>query len=171
MLQWFVIRRIEQEERRVGVPLDYVRHIFRTSRSAFRKYAMFVPMSRHRKRLPVDVFHTARLIATRREDCGTCVQIVVNLARRAGVAPHVIDDVLSGRIESLPDHLKDVYRFTIAVLEATYDEGELRERLRSRYGDEGLVELAFDIATARMFPVIKRTLGYAVSCSKVNIEV
>src|SRR5262245_62982504 len=127
MVRSLIARRIAQEEHRVGVPLDYVRHILQTSLTAFRKYAMFIPMSRHRVRLPADVFHTARLVATSREDCGTCVQIVVNLARRAGVAPPVIDAVLAGRVEALPDHLQDVYRFTVAVLDATYGEGELRE--------------------------------------------
>ena len=170
MLRSLIVKRIEQEERRVGAPLAYVRHILQTSLTAFRKYVLFVPMSRHRQRLPADVFHTARLVATQREDCGTCLQIVVNLARRDGLPPSLIDGVLSANLDSLPDRLREVYRFTVAVLDATYDEGELRERLRARYGDEGLVELAFDIATARVFPIVKRTLGYAVSCAKTPLE-
>lgn len=44
-------------------------------------------------------------------------------------------------------------------------------RLRERYGEEGLVELALAIASARVFPVTKRALGYALSCSKVEVRV
>jgi hypothetical protein len=43
--------------------------------------------------------------------------------------------------------------------------------MRLRYGDEGLVELALAIASCRTFPVTKRVLGYAVSCSDVAVHV
>jgi alkylhydroperoxidase family enzyme len=167
MLRALILRRIATEERRVGMPLTYVRHMVRTSLRAFFRYALFIPMSRYRRRLPADAFHVARLVATVREDCGTCVQIVVNLARTDGIAPEVLDAVLANRVEALPQLLQDVFRFTVAVIDATYDEQELRDRLRARYGEEALIELAFAIATARVFPVTKRALGYAVSCSKV----
>lgn len=170
MLRWLVARRVASEERRVGVPLHYVRHILRTSRAAFIRYVMFIPMSRYRKRLPADAFHVARIVATRAQDCGTCLQIVINLARRDRVPTEIISAALDRRIDSLPAELQDVYQFTTAVVEATYDEEPLRERLRERYGEEGLIEMAFAIATAQMFPVTKRALGYAVSCSKVRIE-
>jgi alkylhydroperoxidase family enzyme len=169
MIRELIARRVDAEERRVGVPLDYVRFILRRSLRSFLKYAMFLPLSHHRRRLPAPAFHAARLVATQGEDCGSCLQIVVNLARNDGFQAAQIEAVLAGRIEALPDDLADVCRFTTAVLQASYDEAELRDRLRSRYGDEGLIELAFAIATVRVFPITKRVLGYAVSCSKVQL--
>jgi alkylhydroperoxidase family enzyme len=169
MLRNLIARRISVEERRASVPLDYVRFILRTSLAAFAKYALFIPIARHRRCLPAEALHTARLIATQMEDCGTCVQIVVNVARADGVAPAIIEAVLAHQPEALPEALADVYHFTVAVLKATYDEGPLRERLRARYGDEGLIELAFGMATVRVFPITKRALGYAVSCSHHRI--
>ena len=171
MIRSLIARRLNYEERRIGLPLEYVRHILRTSTAAFIRYACFIPMSRYRRRLPADAFHVARLVATQRQDCGTCVQIVVNLARRDDVSASTIGAVLEARLDSLSPDLQDVYRFTTAIVEATYDEDALRERLRERYGEDGLIELAFAIATAQVFPVTKRALGYAVSCSKVKIEV
>jgi alkylhydroperoxidase family enzyme len=171
MIRELISRRIDAEERRAGVPLEYVRYILRTSVRSFLKYALFLPMSKHRHRLPAEAFHTARLVATQREDCGTCVQIVVNLARSDGLSAALIEAVLAGRTEAMSAELADVHRFTTAVLQATYDEGPLRERLRSRYGDEGLIELAFAIAAVRVFPITKRALGYAVSCAKVDVRV
>jgi hypothetical protein len=38
-------------------------------------------------------------------------------------------------------------------------------------GDEGLVEMALAIASCRVFPITKRALGYAVSCSAVAVRV
>ena len=49
------------------------------------------------------------------------------------------------------------------------DDDVLRERLRARYGDEGLIELGMGIASARMFPAFKRTLGFAKSCAMVQV--
>jgi alkylhydroperoxidase family enzyme len=171
LLRVLINRRMAVEEQRVGVPLAYVRHIVATSLAAFTRYALFVPMSRYRRQLPADVFFVARLVATQRQDCGTCVQIIVNLARKAGVPRQIVEATLEGRIDALSPELQDVYRFTDAVLAATYDEDPLRVRLRQRYGDEGLIELAFAIATSQVFPLTKRALGYAVSCSKVAVEV
>jgi hypothetical protein len=36
---------------------------------------------------------------------------------------------------------------------------------------EGLVELALAIASARVFPIAKRALGYATSCTLVDAKV
>jgi alkylhydroperoxidase family enzyme len=171
MLRALISRRLDAEERRAGVPLDYVRFILRTSLRSFARYALFIPMSRHRQHLPRDAYHTARIAATQAEDCGSCLQIVVNLARRDGLDRAVIRAVLAGTADALPGDLADVYRFTTAVVRATYDEADLRERLRSRYGEPALVELALAIAAVRVFPTAKRALGYAVSCSRVDIEV
>jgi alkylhydroperoxidase family enzyme len=170
MLRALVLTRIATEERRLGMPLDYVKYIVRTSLAAFFRYTLFLPMSRYRHRLPADAFYVARLIATAREDCGSCVQIVVNLARKSGVRAEVLEAVLANRIEPLTDDLQDVFRFTHSVLDANYDEADLRQRLQSRYGEEAMIELAFAIATARVFPVTKRALGYAVSCSSMRIQ-
>jgi hypothetical protein len=99
------------------------------------------------------------------------VQIEVNLARREGVSGDVIRAVVDNRPEDLPPELAYVYRFTKAVVEASGTEDELRLRIVTRFGEEGLVELALGMATARVFPVTKRGLGYATNCALVEIEV
>jgi hypothetical protein len=57
------------------------------------------------------------------------------------------------------------------VVEASGNEEELRQRIRQRYGNEGLVEMALGIAAARVFPVTKRALGFATSCALVEVRV
>jgi hypothetical protein len=99
------------------------------------------------------------------------VQIAVNQAKKAGVPADTIRAVLDGRLDDLPEDLRDAYRFADAVVRASGDEGPFRERIRQRYGDEGLIELALAIASCRVFPTVKRALGYAVSCSTVPVTV
>ena len=165
-----ILNRLDAQEQVLGESLDYMRHIARTSLPAFLKFARFAPLSRHRKALPAAPYHVARILATQDEDCGTCVQIQVNLARQAGIASEVIQAVLAGRPEDLPPELAETYYFTKAVVEATGEDEEWRQRLRERYGEEALVELALGIAAARVFPITKRALGYATSCSRVKIH-
>ena len=172
MLRRLILKQLDTQERKLGgVSLDYLRHVARTSLPAFFKFALFTPLAAHRRALPADAYHVARLAATQHEDCGTCVQIEVNLARVQGVAPEVLRAAVGRRPDELPAPLADAYRFAQAVVEAGGMEGEWRERVRAHYGEEALVEMALGIAAARVFPTTKRALGYATSCALVRVEV
>ena len=171
MVRHLILKRLDSAERSLGVSLDYLRHIVRTSLTAFLKFALFTPLAQHRRKLPAAPYRVARIVATRDEDCGTCVQIEVNLALKDGVPAAVIRAAVNNHPQDLTPELADVYRFTSAVVELTGEEEPLRQRIRERYGEEGLVELALGIAAARMFPVTKRALGSATSCALVEIQV
>lgn len=171
MIRKLILKRLDKEERSLGESVEYMRHLVRTSLPAFFKFALFTPLAQHRRKLPPAPYRVARIVATRDEDCGTCVQIEVNLARKEGVPADVIRAVLNSRPEDLTPALADVYRFARSVVEASGGEEELRERVRERYGEEGLVELALGIAAARVFPVVKRALGYATSCALVEVKI
>lgn len=171
MLKTLISSKLASEERRLGASLDYLRKILDTSLGAFFKFAKIMPLATYRKELPVEAYYVARLVATRDEDCGTCVQIEVNLARQEGVRREVVQAVLDRRVDDLDESLGTVYRFTEGVVEASGQEEELRPRLVELYGDQGLVELALAIASCRVFPVTKRALGYAKSCALVTVEV
>ena len=169
MLRWLINKRLNAAEKKLGVPVDYLRHIARVSLPAFFKFARFLPMAEYRKALPVEPFHVARLVAVKQEDCGTCVQIEVNLAKHDGVSTALLQSVLDGKVDALPKELANVYRFAEAVV-TQQDDIELREVVRQQYGEEGLVELALTIAASGVFPMTKRVLGYSLSCSKVHVN-
>lgn len=171
MIRNLILKQLDKEERSLGESVDYVRHILRTSFPAFFKFALFTPLSRHRRKLPAAPYRIARIVAAQDEDCGSCVQIEVNLARKDGVPAETVQAVLNGHPEELTPDFADIYRFAKAVVEASGEEEALRQRLRDRFGEEGLVELALGIAAARVFPVTKRALGYATSCSLVKVKV
>ncbi len=174
--RWSVLRALiskkpEAEERRLGGPLDYLRHILRVSLRSFFTFAKIMPISEHRKVLPPEPYYVARMVATRDEDCGSCLQIEANLAVGEGVAGGILRAVLDRAPDSLPGELADVYRFAEGVVEASGEEDGLRPRIVDRWGERGLVELALAIAAARFFPITKRTLGYAKSCRPVEVSI
>ena len=171
MIRRLILRQLDKQERLLGESVDYVRDILRASLPAFFKFALFTPLAQHRRKLPAEAYRVARIVATQDEDCGTCVQIEVNLALNDGVPADVIRAVLNGHPEDLQPSLADVYHFAKAVVEASGGEEELRQRIRETYGEDGLVEMALGIASARVFPVTKRALGYAKSCALVEIRI
>jgi hypothetical protein len=171
MIRKLIERRLAGAERELGAgSLDYARQILGASMGAFRRFAGLRGLSPGPGPLPPGPYHVARIVASRNEDCGTCLQIEVDRALRAGVEPGHVRVVLGRDPGRLPEDLADAYRFAESVAAATWDEGEFREWIRARHGEAGLVELALAIAAARSFPVIKRALGHAVSCRNVEIR-
>ena len=171
MIKALIRGRIAAAEKAFGENLDHLRYILAISLGAFRRYSKIFPLSSYRNALPADAFHVARLVSVRAQDCGTCVQTVVNQAKADGVPVDVLKAVVASTPDALPPDLADVYRFATAVTAATYDEDPLRDKLRERYGPNGLVELAIAIAAVPFYPLSKRALGYAKSCSKVVVDV
>ncbi len=171
MIRRILMGRLDALERELGVSVDYLRHILRTSFRCFRTFLRILPIATCRRRLPVEACHVARLVATRHADCGTCLQIAVNQARKEGVAPDTIRAVVAGQPDRLSPELAEVYAFTHGVVSASGEENSVRESLRTRYGEEALIELAMTIASCPFFPRVKRALGYAVSCSRVEVTV
>lgn len=169
MLRRFFHRQIDAREKLLGVPLDYLHHMADTSPAATVKFGLFMPMSQHRKVLPASVYHVAALVASRAQDCGTCVQIGVNVAHYERVPAFIIEAVLHDDADALSQELADVYHYACAMVQQQ-DDPTLRETLRNRYGDEGLIELAFALAAAQVYPVVKRALGYALACSRVEVK-
>ncbi len=171
MLTWIVNRQLDPLERRLGTSVDYLRHLTRTSKSAFFKLMGFVPMAAHHGGTPRRLLFAARFLATHREDCGTCVQIVVNQAIRERVNFKIIQALIDDDPSGLDQETRLVVAFTRAVLDNTDDQEHLRDELRTCLGDRAIVDLAVAIASARVFPMLKRSLGYAVSCQKVNLKI
>jgi alkylhydroperoxidase family enzyme len=171
MLGFLVKRQIRSREKEFGVPLDYLVEMYETAPDAFWAFTKLTPAAEYRGKVPPAPYHVARLVATRHADCGTCVQLVVNMAKKDGVEQEVLKAVLGGRVEELPESLRDVYRFAQAVVTQNGEAEPYRDRLKQVFGAEAVVELAMAIAMCQVFPTLKRGLGHAKSCSVVKVDV
>lgn len=153
-----------------GYDSSYLVDVLKASPEGFEKFQDFKPLAYHRVELPVDAYFTAHLIATRSEDCGSCLQLVSKMAIEAGVPREIVKATLNGD-ESLPDELKLVRRYALCVSKQEPIDPDLLSYLKDCFGETAVAELALCIATARVFPTIKRAMGYAKSCSLVPVEV
>jgi hypothetical protein len=68
MIRYLILKQLDKEERSLGESLDYIRHVLRTSLSAFFKFALFTPLAQHRRKLPAAPYRVARIVATQDED-------------------------------------------------------------------------------------------------------
>lgn len=170
MLRWFLRRKLDAEEKKLGESMDYLRHIVDVSPAVFFRFASIMPFANSRKLLPKEAWFGAQIVALQHEDCGPCLQISVNLARQQGVSADLIQMVLDRRYGELTAEIADVCAFTQSVVNGN-DDDTLRDKLRTRYGDRALIELSFAIASARIPPTVKRVLGYAKSCRTVEIHI
>ena len=163
MLRNLIDRIIEKKEQNFGVSLEYLREIAGESETAFLKFGLFAPLAGHRKHSPKDAWHLARLAATLAEDCGSSVQIVASQAKADGIPSALIKTALAGSLDELPMDLALVVRFA-DILAKGGENAYLRNRLIRIYGRPAVNELALAVATARVFPTLKRGMGRAQSC-------
>ncbi|MEL7360766.1 MAG: carboxymuconolactone decarboxylase family protein [Bacteroidota bacterium] len=164
-------RSIVQHEHALGVPLDYLRSLADVSSGLFTKFSLTIPAATHRKHAPLDAWHLARIGATRVQDCGTCVQYVVNAALQAGASPEALRAALADDAASLGSTEHLALHFGEAVAARSPNAEDLRVRLVEAVGDEAAVEIALAVAMVQVYPILKRGLGQTMACSLVTVEV
>jgi hypothetical protein len=156
--------------RRYDYDASYLLYLLDESPRAFRKFMQASALSRCREHAPVEATLTVTLVATMTEDCGPCTQLLVHYAREAKMATDQIEAVLTGDLAAMNLVVALAYRYADAVLNRRTDVGEVRDSVRSHWGNKGLIDLALSMQGARLYPMIKIALGYALECRRVRLE-
>ncbi len=148
----------------------YMHRLLAASPEAYAVFEAFLPMGHFRRELCTEAFHVAKIVVMKIEDCGSCLQLSVKMALEAGLSPATVRAALGEGVD-LSASLQLVHRFAAAVAgNAGVEEADI-EALVACYGDGGLAELALAIASARVYPSVKRAMGLSQSCSLQAIEV
>ena len=170
MNRWLLTLLLKWGEKQIGgVSMDYAYHLRDVRPSRLWRFSLIKLIEGPRKFTPPDAFHAAGLAAAMVEDCGPCVQIHVNLALQENVEPETMRLLVEGKLEQAPTNSALAFRYGDAVARGLMAD-ELREQVRAKWGEKGLIELAFVVATARFYPAVKRGMGYAHTCEKVVIH-
>jgi hypothetical protein len=170
MLKGIAERLIQYAEKKSGENADWMRDIVTTSPAAFWKFCMFTPMAQHRRQLPLDAYHVVKIAAIRLEDCGPCLQTVVNYAIADEISSAVIQSSAAGTPENLPQSLKIAFDFADAIAARHPQAMAHREKFIEAYGEDALVDAAYAISSAHIFPTVKRVLGYGEACVAVEVR-
>jgi hypothetical protein len=122
------------------------------------------------------VYFVAKVVATRRSDCGPCLRLVYNMAKEAGIDEAVLraalqDDVTGLNNRDQAEEVNLAIRYANAVLDHDLPTvGELGEAILARWGRPTLNEIAGAIAFGQFFPTFKRGLLHAQACEPVLAE-
>jgi len=151
-------------EARLGTPLEYLRVMARACPGALRRMALFMPLASYGRTVPKELLHVARIGAVPSEDCGSCLEITTRIALDDGVPARTVERAARGGREAMIDEERDAWDFGRALV--SHDPGleELRPRLEARHGEAGLVELSLAVASAQLFPTVKRGMGLSRAC-------
>ena len=157
-------------ERKVRVSVDYLGRLGEISFPGFLKLVLSLPLASHRAKSDPILLHAVRIVATQHEDCASCLQMAVNVARDEGMGSQTVQTVLSRDYPHMSDSVALVVKFADGVLARDGSEEAVRHEIETRFGTTVLAELALAIAGARVFPTVKRGLGFAAACSSANSE-
>lgn len=161
---------IRYGEKKLGVPLDYLREIAANAPAMFRLLGRVSQLGQSLKPVDRHAAHFAGLGAAMHDDCGTCVQIHINLARQDGVSEDTLRRAVQGEAGTLPERLALSFRFGEAVAANDPEMHDLREKLEADLGKRAVTEMAIVIAFARFYPTVKRALGHARSCAVLRFD-
>jgi hypothetical protein len=147
----------------------YMTHVSDVSTSAGVRLALLPTFTQYRGPSAArDLWAGAMLASTLDGDCGPCVQLVVDMALEAQVPEGPIALCLQGA----PDQAGDVglgFRFARASIADQPELEDLRSEIERRFGPEAVVAAAFAASSGRIYPVLKRGLGFGQICSSITL--
>lgn len=159
------IGRIEQFGDHYNYDTSYLIKLANTSPEAIRAYLSFTKMGEYTGDLSTEVYFVAALASIYTEDCGECVQLMVHMALEAGVS----EDVVRGALQmggSLSPDLELVRRFATEIATNNVSDN-LHEQMLEVHGEAAIADLSICIASNRVYPAMKRALGYGGTSCKV----
>lgn len=162
MVEWF--------GRAFDYDVSYMLAMLDTSPRAFNTFGKVTAMANHGEVVEPAPLYAAKLVGTVGEDCGPCTQLVAEKARRDGVPVDQIAAVLKGDASAMSEDVALAWRFAGAVLAASPDLDDLRETVRRRWGDKGVIDLTFALQGSRLYPMVKLGLGFAQECRQVTLD-
>ena len=169
MLAWWIKRKLDSFEKAYSYDTAYLREILAVSPRAALSYQRAIKLGHYRGGLSLESWHIVNIIGIVHEDCGACAQLSVDLALEAGVPSEVVRAVVRGDLDGIPEPSRMLADFALAVLRGEARADELREQVLERHGRDVLVAIAFALTTTKMYPTVKRVLGYAHSCTRVKV--
>ncbi len=109
----------------------------------------------------------ALLASTFEGDCGPCTQLVIDMGRKSGVCADEMRACVEGRFDQA-GKVGLGYRFAMAAITDAPELDELRAEIEAAHGPKAVVAAAIPASAGRVYPVLKRGLGYGHTCQKLH---
>lgn len=157
-------------ERRYSYDSGYMHEVISTTAKAGLGLALFPALVQYRgPKRAVPVWAGATLASTMDGDCGSCAQLVLDMAVEHGANPDHLRACLKADWAAAGGEGLG-YRFAVAAILDAPGVDDLAAEIRSQYGRKALTAAAFGAASGRFYPVLKRGLGHAQTCQRLRIK-
>jgi hypothetical protein len=169
MLKWLMRRGLAAFERKWRYDASYLHEIIQVSPKAGWMFSRAAAIGTYRKDVPLAAWTAAAITAVKREDCGPCTQLGVQMAEAAGVDAAVLRAILAEDVAAMPDDVALAWRFTRAALDHDPVVDEYRQEIVRRWGPRAAISLAFAMVASRTYPTVKYALGHGQACARVVV--
>lgn len=169
MISFFLKIGIRQLARRYNYDTGYMSHVLNTSTAAGIRLSLLPIYSQFRGPKDArDVWVGAMLGSTQEGDCGPCVQLIVDIALEVEAPADQLALCLQGNAAVAGD-VGLGFRFAQAAIENAPELEQLRSEIENRFGPSAVTAASFAASSGRVYPVLKRGLGFGQTCSSVRI--
>jgi hypothetical protein len=155
--------------KRYGYDTGYMEMMLQESPIAFFKFARVRGAVAHREVVPIEARYAVAITGLLVENCGACTQLLINMALEAGMAKGQIEALLRRDIGAMNPSVALSFQFADAVLRYSGDDESYRAAIRDRWGPKGVIDLAMAMQMNRIYPMMKRALGYANECRHLDV--
>lgn len=170
MLTWLIRRRIAAFERSYDYDMSHMRALLAADPRGFRTFMKATGLIQYDGDLvPPAPLCAARLASTMAEDCGPCTQVGVRLAQAAGIAPAILRAIVAGDLAAMPRDVALAYRFATLSLAHDPAADDVRDEIRTLWGERGVATLSLAIVAGRLYPTLKYAMGFGQSCQRVTV--
>lgn len=170
MIKYLINRKLNSMSRRYDYDIRYMQEILESDFGAFLKYMAFQSMSSHEGGLPLEIVYAVRLSAIMWDDCGSCAQLVADMALEAKISPRTIRAIVNKDVNDLAKSTILVIKFTELVLSHSPEADVIREEIESLWGIRGVIAIGFCISTSRVYPALKYAMGYGKACKPIQLH-
>ena len=169
MLKWLMRKALASFERKWNYDASYMHELIAADPMAAWKFSRAAAIGTYRKDVPPAAWTAAALTAVRREDCGPCTQLGVQMAEKSGVDPKTLRAILAEDAAAMPDDVALAWRFTRAALDHDPTVDEYRQEIVRRWGPRAAISLAFAMVASRTYPTVKYAMGHGQSCQRIVV--
>lgn len=169
MIKSLLTKSYQRFATRYNYNADYMDYITDTSTSAGVRLSLLPLFSQYSGPEEAnDVWAGAVLGSTLDGDCGPCVQLVLDMAVEARVPADHLALCLQGHATDAGD-VGLGFRFSQAAIADEPLLDELRDEIEQRFGRTAVIAASFAASSGRVYPVMKRGLGFGRECSKLSV--
>lgn len=147
----------------------YLHKIADMAPDTFMTFRQFQGLAQYRGQAPVELLAGATMAAFLEEDCGPCAQLNVDMMLAQGFSPSFIEALIQARFEDMSEESALGYRFAKALMRRDLETEELRLVVEREYGETACLAVAYAVLVSRSYPLLKRALGHAQACQKLDV--